>query len=89
MMCVDLTHFPQGPEKELCAVDSYLVLVTPGLGGEGLQMGAFVEGSLSFLVVSSLSSYVRNESFTAFSRSPLLSAFMDLVTKGYQRAWCL
>lgn len=33
-----------------------------------------MEGSLLSLVVCSLSSYVINESFTAFSPSPLLSA---------------
>lgn len=52
----------------------FLVLVTPALGWEELQMEVFVEGSLLSLVVSSLSSYVINESFTAFSPSPLLSA---------------
>lgn len=47
--------------------------------------GGFCGGLLLSLLVSRLSSSVINESFTAFSPSP----FMDFVTKGYQRAWCL
>lgn len=76
--------FPQRAWKGVVCC-GFLVLVTPGLGREGLQMEAFVEGSLLSLAVSSLSGYVINESFTAFSPSP----FMDFVTKGYQRAWRL
>lgn len=72
---------PKGLERS-CVL---WILLVPGLGQEGLQMEAFVEGSLLSLVVSSLSGYVINESFTAFSPSP----FMDFVTKGYQRAWRL
>lgn len=55
-------HPPISPEglKKRCML-LFFVLVTPGLGRGGLQMGAFVEGSLLSLAVSSLSSYIINE----------------------------